>query len=384
MKKILSLLLAVMMVVSLCPVTALASDMNPMDLSQSTELEEQPEQPAEEPQEEQPAEEQQSEMNSLDLNGGEAAPLAEGETGGYYTENGAVIAFDANGISGCNYTVDGAEHTLYIQNTGINRNVTVPKTYIVRMRAADFSIKNNGSASVNLQNANGKQPVAVLEAGEQKAAADLPNIQQVKLATLTSAGYSITNAAEVYYMYIDSVGDENLNAAILIEIIPDSIKVDGSEFAAEKTELTGWNRVKSDGSTEKVECSNIYMITLPYGDENISLDLNEAVKYAGQALGSEKTEFSNVSFTELLANSDYAVTGDKKAEGVSCTALFGESLPGTLSDRDKVVFIAAYDKDGNTKAGIIVRVYVPDLTVTEIATAEDLVAFREYVNAGNT
>ena len=400
MKKFLSLLLAVMMVVSLCPISALASDMNPMDLSQSAELEEQqeeplPEQPApaeepqpaeEQPVEEQPEEPQQSEMNSLDLSGGEAAPLAEGETGSYYTENGAVIAFDANGIYGCNYTLDNAEHYLYIQNVGINRTVTVTKTYIVRMRAADFSIKNNSSASVNLQNANSALPVDTLEAGEQKAAADLPNIKQVKLATLTAtrAAYDITNATEVYYMYIDKVGDENLNAAILIEIIPDSIKVDGSEFAAEKTELTGWNRIKSDGTTERVECSSIYMLTLPYGDENLSLDFDGAAKYAGQALGSEKAEFGNVNFAELLANSDYAVTGDKKAEGVSCTALFGESLPGTLSDRDKVVFIAGYDAEGNAKAGLIARVYVPDVEVAEIATAADLAAFRDYVNAGNT
>ena len=87
MKKLLSLLLAVMMVISLCPITALADDMNQLDLSQSVELEEeQPEQPAEEPQpaeeqpiEEQPEEPQQSEMNTLDLlDGNEAAPLAEG------------------------------------------------------------------------------------------------------------------------------------------------------------------------------------------------------------------------------------------------------------------------------------------------------------------
>ena len=85
MKKLLSLLLAVMMVVSLYPVTALADEMNQLDFSQSAELEEQPEQPAEEqpdeeqPIEEQPEEPQQSEMNTLDLlDGNEAAPLAEG------------------------------------------------------------------------------------------------------------------------------------------------------------------------------------------------------------------------------------------------------------------------------------------------------------------
>ena len=43
MKKLLSLLLAVMMVVSLCPVTALADEMNQLDLSQTVEMEEQQE-----------------------------------------------------------------------------------------------------------------------------------------------------------------------------------------------------------------------------------------------------------------------------------------------------------------------------------------------------
>ena len=53
MKKVLSLLLAVMMVISLCPITALADEMKQLDLSQTVGMEEQqeelqPEQPAEE------------------------------------------------------------------------------------------------------------------------------------------------------------------------------------------------------------------------------------------------------------------------------------------------------------------------------------------------
>ena len=63
MKKILSLFLAVMMVVSLCPISAWADDANPIELPQLIEQEEQQEElpePAEEqPVEEQPAEEQE-------------------------------------------------------------------------------------------------------------------------------------------------------------------------------------------------------------------------------------------------------------------------------------------------------------------------------------
>ena len=278
MKKVLSLLLAVMMVISLCPITALADEVNPIELQQVEAREEQQEEPIPEPSEEQTTEEQpekpqQSEMNTLDLTG-EAAPLAEGSAnGGYYTENGAVIAFDENGISGCNYTVDETVHELYIKDVGIYRNVSISKTYIIRMHAADFSLKNNGSTKVTLQTANGyDQPIGSLESGEQKSAADLSAIKQINLKKLTNARYSFTNVTDVYFTYIESVGDGKLNAAILIEIIPDSIKVNGSEFTAEKTELTGWNRIKSDGSTEKVECNNIYMTTLAYGDERLSLE----------------------------------------------------------------------------------------------------------------
>ena len=79
MKKLLSLLLAVMMVISLCPITALADEVNPIELQQVEVQEEQQEEPLPEPVEEQPTEEQpqQSKMNTLDLTG-EAAPLAEG------------------------------------------------------------------------------------------------------------------------------------------------------------------------------------------------------------------------------------------------------------------------------------------------------------------
>ena len=183
MKKLLSLLLAVMMVISLCPITALADEVNPIELQQVEAQEEQQEEPIPEPSEEQTTEEQpekpqQSEMNTLDLTG-EAAPLAEGSAnGGYYTENGAVIAFDENGISGCNYTVDETVHELYIKSVGINRNVAVSKTYIIRMHEADFSLKNNGSAKVTLQTANGyDQPIGSLESGEQKSVADLSAIK---------------------------------------------------------------------------------------------------------------------------------------------------------------------------------------------------------------
>ena len=84
MKKILSLLLAVMMIVSLCPISALADEVNPIELQQVEAQEEQQEEPLPEPVEEQPTEEQpqQSELNPLDLTG-EAAPLAEGSGEGW-------------------------------------------------------------------------------------------------------------------------------------------------------------------------------------------------------------------------------------------------------------------------------------------------------------
>ena len=382
MKKVLSLLLAVMMVISLCPISALADEVNPIELQQVEAQEEQQEEPLpelveEQTTEEQPEKPQQSEMNTLDLTG-EAAPLAEGSAnGGYYTESGAVIAFDENGISGCNYTVDETVHKIRIKGLGVYRDVSISKTYIIHMRAADFSLKNNGSAKVILQTASARDgSIDSLESGEQKSAADLSAIKQTKLDTLTKAKYNISNASEVYYTYI-SVG---INAAILIEIIPNSIKVNGSEGNAEKTELTGWNRIKSDGTTERVECADIYMLTLPNGDESISLDWLNVAKYAGQALGSEKAEFGNISFTELFANSDYAVTGDKKATGVSCAALFGETLPAGLFESDKVVFVAGYDAEGNAKAGVIIKVK----SVQKISTVEEFVAFRNSVNAGAT
>ena len=382
MKKLLSLLLAVMMVISLCPITALADEVNPIELQQVEAQEEQQEEPIPEPSEEQTTEEQpekpqQSEMNTLDLTG-EAAPLAEGSAnGGYYTESGAVIAFDENGISGCNYTVDKTPHTV-----ATDTETTVSKTYIIRMREANFSFRNDGKDKATLYSANNNDPRFYFESGEQKPFENLSSFKQIELNRIAQNGtkYDLTNAKEVYFAYIQKIGDKNVGAAILIEIIPDSIKVNGSEFTAEKTELTGWNRIKSDGSTEKVECNNIYMTTLAYGDERLSLDFNGAVKYAGQALGSEKAEFSNISFTELFANSDYAVTGDNKAEGVSASTLFGEALPAGLSENDKVVFVAGYDAEDNAKAGIIIRIK----NVQKISTVEEFVAFRDSVNAGAT
>ena len=68
MKKILSLLLAVMMVVSLCPITALADEVNPIELPKLVEQEE----PVAEP-----VEQEKEEMKTLDL-GGEPATAAEG------------------------------------------------------------------------------------------------------------------------------------------------------------------------------------------------------------------------------------------------------------------------------------------------------------------
>ena len=73
MKKLLSLLLAVMMVISLCPITALADEVNPIELPKLVEQEE----PVTEP-----AEQEKEEMKTLDL-GGEAAPLAEGSGEGW-------------------------------------------------------------------------------------------------------------------------------------------------------------------------------------------------------------------------------------------------------------------------------------------------------------
>ncbi len=72
MKKLLSLLLAVMMVVSLCPITALADEVNPIELPQVVEQEEQQE--VAEPAEEQPEEPQQGGLKSLDLGGDEETP----------------------------------------------------------------------------------------------------------------------------------------------------------------------------------------------------------------------------------------------------------------------------------------------------------------------
>ena len=94
MKKILSLFLAVMMVVSLCPISAWADDANPIELPQLIEQEEQQEElpePAEEqPVEEQPAEEQEPQeeqgLNTIDFGNSEAAPAetnAEGSSEGW-------------------------------------------------------------------------------------------------------------------------------------------------------------------------------------------------------------------------------------------------------------------------------------------------------------
>ena len=69
MKKFLSLLLAVMMVISLCPITAFADGANLTELPQVVEQEEQQE--AVEPAEEQSEEPQQSGLKSLDLGGNE-------------------------------------------------------------------------------------------------------------------------------------------------------------------------------------------------------------------------------------------------------------------------------------------------------------------------
>ena len=83
MKKLLSLLLAVMMVISLCPITALADEVNPIELPKLVEQEE----PVAEP-----AEQEKEEMKTLDL-GGEAAAAAEGAAG----NNGIFTIKDKNG-----------------------------------------------------------------------------------------------------------------------------------------------------------------------------------------------------------------------------------------------------------------------------------------------
>ena len=70
MKKVLSLLLAVMMVVSLCPISALADEVNPIELQQVEAQEEQ----QEEPLPEQPGEQEGQKLNTIDFGESEAAP----------------------------------------------------------------------------------------------------------------------------------------------------------------------------------------------------------------------------------------------------------------------------------------------------------------------
>ena len=401
MKKVLSLLLAVMMVISLCPVTALADgellELQPI-AEQEEQIDEQEEEPAAEvPAEEEPAAEQEQQtenvIDQLVLGAeNEATAAANSENGGY---NETGISFDENGVYGQNCTLDTEFHVggvrMYVRNADgkvINCYATLNKTYSFQVRSSEVTLRNNSSATVYLAGTTAEGAGAVFEAGEEKKLSDLQGIR-VDSTFLKNNGYREVSsfATEYYLAYIEKVNidgtDKYLGATILIEVIPEKTYMNGQEYGLERTELTGWNRINSDGSTERVECSNIYMLTLPYGDENITLDWN-ADKYTGQALGSERTSFNNVSFTELFNNSDYAVTGDKKAEGVSCTALFGETLPGTLSDRDKVIFVAGYNADGSVKAGIIVRVYIADRGKTEISTAEELAAYRDYVNSGNT
>ena len=70
MKKVLSLLLAVMMVISLCPITALADEVNPIELQQVEAQEEQ----QEEPLPEQPGEQEGQKLNTIDFGESEAVP----------------------------------------------------------------------------------------------------------------------------------------------------------------------------------------------------------------------------------------------------------------------------------------------------------------------
>ena len=147
MKKLLSLLLAVMMVISLCPITALADEVNPIELPQLIEQEEQQEElpePAEEqPVEEQPAEEQEPQekqgLNTIDFGNNEAAPAetnAEGSSEGW---NG-VTTKEPEKVDGV-YQIGTAEELAWLSakiDTGTQVDMSVVLTADIDMGNKNF------------------------------------------------------------------------------------------------------------------------------------------------------------------------------------------------------------------------------------------------------
>ena len=143
MKKILSLFLAVMMVVSLCPISAWADDANPIELPQLIEQEELPE-PAEEwPVEEQPAEEQEPQeeqgLNTIDFGNSEAAPAetnAEGSSEGW---NG-VTTKEPEKVDGV-YQIGTAEELAWLSakiDTGTQEDMSVVLTADIDLGNKNF------------------------------------------------------------------------------------------------------------------------------------------------------------------------------------------------------------------------------------------------------
>ena len=154
MKKILSLFLAVMMVVSLCPISAWADDANPIELPQLIEQEEQQEElpePAEEqPVEEQPAEEQEPQeeqgLNTIDFGNSLAAPAetnAEGSSEGW---NG-VTTKEPEKVDGV-YQIGTAEELAWLSakiDTGTQVDMSAVLTADINLNNKNFMpIANNG------------------------------------------------------------------------------------------------------------------------------------------------------------------------------------------------------------------------------------------------
>ena len=190
MKKVLSLLLAVMMVISLCPVTALADgellELQPI-AEQEEQIDEQEEEPAAEvPAEEEPAAEQEQQtenvIDQLVLGAeNEATAAANSENGGY---NETGISFDENGVYGQNCTLDTEFHVdgvrMYVRNADgkvIDCYATLNKTYSFQVRSSEVTLRNNSSATVYLAGTTAEGAGAVFEAGEEKKLSDLQGIR---------------------------------------------------------------------------------------------------------------------------------------------------------------------------------------------------------------
>ena len=143
MKKILSLFLAVMMVVSLCPISAWADDANPIELPQLIEQEELPEPAEEQPVEEQPAEEQEPQeeqgLNTIDFGNSEAAPAetnAEGSSEGW---NG-VTTKEPEKVDGV-YQIGTAEELAWLSakiDTGTQEDMSVVLTADIDLGNKNF------------------------------------------------------------------------------------------------------------------------------------------------------------------------------------------------------------------------------------------------------